>query len=175
LAVAVTIAVGLATWLLLRGGDGDQGTATRRATGTAALSPRLVSPAHLPSYAAAGVSIYWAGRRPGTMLEFSRRASGVFIRYLPNGAEAGEKRARLTVGSYPLRDPLAAVERAGRAKGARLTRLPDGGRMVTDRSRPTNAYFAFPGKPVQVEVYDPRPGRAAKLIRAGEIVPIEKR
>jgi hypothetical protein len=108
------------------------------------------------------------------MLEFSRRPAGIYIRYLPSGAEAGEKRGRLTVGTYPLRDALAAAERSGRARGAKVIRLTGGGIAVTNGARPMNAYFAYPGKPVQVEVYDPRPGRALELIRAGRIVPIAR-
>jgi hypothetical protein len=173
LAVAVSVLVGFASWLLLRGGE-DAPT-DRRAQESAVRAPRLISPTQLPALVAANGAIYWAGRRPGTMLEFSRRPSGIFIRYLPNGAPAGEKHARLTIGTYPLPDALAAVERSGRAKGARLTSLSGGGRLATIRARPTNAYFAYPGKPAQVEVYDPKPGRAAKLIRAGQIVPIEAR
>jgi hypothetical protein len=171
-AVVVALVVGVVAWLLLRGDDEQhpgQGHAART------LSPRLVSPDQLKTYAAAGGPIYWAGTRQGTLLEFSRRPNGAFVRYLPGRAEAGDKRARLTVGTYALRSALAAVSRSGHAKGARLTRLPRGGVAVTNAARPTNAYFAYPGRAVQVEVFDPRPGRALELIRPARIVPLATR
>ena len=172
-AVVVACVVGVVTWLLLRGG-GDEQRPTR-AHAARSLVPRLVSADLLRAYAAAGGPIYWAGTRPGTMLEFSRRPNGAFVRYLPNGAQAGDKRPRLTVATYPLPGALAAVERSGRAKGARIIRLPGGSVAVTNRGRPTNAYVAYPGRAVQVEVFDPRPGRAFALIRAGGVVAIAKR
>ena len=171
--VAVVVAVGVVAWLLLRGGDGGQRSS--RAHSAQSLVPRLVGVEQLRAYASARGPVYWAGMRPRTMLEFSRRPSGTFVRYLPDGAEAGQKRARLTVATYALPDALAAVERSGRAKGARLTRLPGGGVAVTSLATPDNAYVAYPGRPVQVEVFDPRAGRALALVRAGRVVPVATR
>lgn len=167
------IAVALLSWVLLRG---DDEPASGTVAVTAAGSAQVVSAEELRSIGGAEGPIYWAGERPGTRLELSRRAQGeILVRYLPEGAEPGEASGHLTIGTYRLPDALAATARIGRAEGGRLTELRRGGRLATASRQPTNGYLAYPGAPVQVEVYDPRPGRAAALIRAGRVVPAEPR
>jgi hypothetical protein len=41
--------------------------------------------------------------------------------------------------------------------------------LVSNSADAQNAYFAYRGQPLQVEVYDPQPGRAFTLARSGEI------
>lgn len=169
--LAVTLATGFGVWLLARGGDEPE-----RRRGSAGDAARMVSPGELRELAAAEGPVYWAGPDAGATLELSRRGgAGIFVRHLPDGAEPGDRTGHLTIGTYVLRDAVGAIRRSGRAKGARLFRLDRGGLAVTNRNRPANAYFAYPGQPVQVEVYDPEPGRAAELVRAGRIVPVPVR
>ena len=40
------------------------------------------------------------------------------------------------------------------------------------RARPTNVYLAYPGRNIQVEVYDPAAGAARRLVAANHIVPV---
>jgi hypothetical protein len=171
-AVAVGIAVALVSWLLLRGEDDGATTPQAPSPG----GPRIVSAQELETVAAEEGPIYWAGPRTGTQIEFSRRPQGgLLVRYLPPGAEPGDQKGHLTVATYRRPDGPEAVDRLARADGARATELDGGGRAVVNRGQPTNAYVAYRGEPVQIEVYDPEPGRAAALARAGRIVPVELR
>jgi hypothetical protein len=170
-AIAIVLAIAFVAWLLLRGGDDDAPSATRAPA--PAATPRAASTGELRALATREGPIYWAGPDRGGTLELSRpRTGATFVRHLPPGTEAGTRTGVLTVATYELRDAIGAVRRAGRAPGARTFRLPGGGLGVTNRRQPTNAYFAVRGTPVQVEVFDPRPGRAAELVRSGRIVPV---
>jgi hypothetical protein len=64
---------------------------------------------------------------------------------------------------------VSALRRAGRASGAQLIRLPDGVLAYTSRQRPTSAYLARPGWNYEIEVYDPRPGEAMRLVLGGDV------
>ena len=48
---------------------------------------------------------------------------------------------------------------------------PDGG--VAVKGTENNVYLAYRGQDVQVEVYSPTPGEAARLVQQGKIVPVE--
>ena len=43
---------------------------------------------------------------------------------------------------------------------------------MSESARPTNVYFAYPKQPYQVEVFDPKPGRALRLVLAGRVEPV---
>jgi hypothetical protein len=44
---------------------------------------------------------------------------------------------------------------------------------VAVKGTANNVYLAYPGQDVQVEVYSPTPGEAARLVQQGKIVPVE--
>jgi hypothetical protein len=135
---------------------------------------RLVSPGELGEIAAiAGHPVYWAGPRPGAKPALSEDATGnVQVRYLDDASELEEDRGEnLTVGSYPLPDPKAASANLAADPGAIVKRSPDGTELVSTEESPDSVYFADPDNAVQVEVYDPSPGRAMALARSGKIVP----
>jgi hypothetical protein len=119
-----------------------------------------------------GHPVYWVGERPPARLELQREPNGsVFLRYLPPDAQAGERPgAFLTVGTYPVPEAEDAVERGAAEAGAAVERAA-GGVAFESPSR-QNAYLAYPGSDLQIEVYDPRPGRALGLIRAGAVEPV---
>jgi hypothetical protein len=108
--------------------------------------------------------IYWAGGRAGATYGLTRAGNGGFqVRYTATKAGA------LTVGTYPIRDPVSAVRRAALTPGTRLVRLPHGG--VGTLRGTTDLHFAYPGGRVEVELFDPA-GRTIVLVRAGLIRPI---
>ena len=45
----------------------------------------------------------------------------------------------------------------------------DGG---NNRKTPTSVYVAYPGSKVQIEVFDPDPARALRLVTSGHIQPV---
>jgi hypothetical protein len=166
--VAVGLIV-LAFVLAIVGGSGDTG-APVEATG-----PTIASAATLAGAPEeVGHPVYWVGSRPSSQLELQEERDGsVFLRYLPPGAEAGDpNNDLLTVGSYPMADALAATRRAAEAAGAEIRTVRDGGIAFDNPQSRGSVYLAFPGSDVQVEVYDPQPGRAMELIESGAVRPV---
>jgi hypothetical protein len=169
--VAVGLAVAFLVWLFV---SGDDGADTPEASGGPG-SARALSADELA--AAAGSTdrpVYWAGPRAGVRYELTLTPTGrAFVRYLPPGVEAGDPRPDfLTVATYPLADPLAAIRRTASRPGMRSERLPGGGLVVTARGGSTSAFFAEPGSNAQVEVYAPTPGEALGLVLGGVVQPV---
>jgi hypothetical protein len=163
------VLVALVAWLSTRGGDSSAAPEVQ------SLPPRIVSPAELSAASAElGQPIYWAGPIAGKELVLKElgQGRGVQVFYAPDGVAAGEASVKaLTVGSYPLPNPKAALEGyAGRA-GSRILPGSEGREIVTSGQSPTSAYFIDPGDEVQVEVYDPSPARATGLARSGRVQP----
>lgn len=121
-----------------------------------------------------GHVVYWAGERPPDRIELKREPNGeVFLRYLPPGAALGaEPAGYLTVGTYPVTDAVAATRRFARDAGAEEIAGPEGSVIVPNPESTGSVYLAYPGSDLQIEVFDPRPGRALALIRAGEVEPV---
>jgi hypothetical protein len=124
--------------------------------------------------ASAGHPVYWAGERSPEQLEVREEAEGsVYLRYLPPGTEAGDpEQSFLTVGSYPVSDAVAALERSAADSGTEVEAGPGDAVVLPNPNSRGSVYFAYPGTDVQIEVYDPRPGRSLQLIRSGAIVPV---
>jgi hypothetical protein len=162
----VAIAVALFAWLATREG-GEDSTASE-------AESRIVSEAELSETAAIlGQPVYWAGPVLGTELELSELGAerGVQVRYLPQGSEAGSAENVLTIGSYPLADPAAALESVAERPGAIVRHTSDGREVVSNERQPTSVYFSSPDNSVQVEVYDPSARRAMALALSGKVEP----
>lgn len=167
---SLAIVVGLVAWLATRNDDqGDKGAAA------AAPSVTIVSSTGLAAVAAKlGQPVYWAGSRPGTELELEELPEGgARVVYLPAGEKAGaDSAAALTIGSYPLADPEAALREFAARPGAIVRHSEDGTEVVSSQEQPTSVYFVGPDKAVQVEVYDSSPRRAMSLALSGRVRPI---
>jgi hypothetical protein len=123
--------------------------------------------------ASIGHSVYWIGPQAGTTYELTETGDGkVYIRYLPRGTKVGEPEPHTTVGTYPLRNPVAAVRAIARDTGGRTFSTTRGGVAAVDASHPTSVYVAFPGSNYQVEVFDPSAARARRLVESGLVVPV---
>jgi hypothetical protein len=167
--VALAAVVALVAWLQTRDSGGSAEPAPPEA-----VASRIVTRAGLGEAAATlGRPIYWAGPLAGKRLELKELGEGgVQVVYLPEAAEAGAGSASsLTVGSYPLPDPSAALEDVARQPGAVVRHAGDGREVVTSAQSPTSVYFASPDNSVQVEVYDPSPKRAMSLALSGRVRP----
>jgi hypothetical protein len=168
--VGLGVAVALIAWLATRGsGEGERSSTTQ--------APRIVSEGELAEAAAElGQPIYWAGPLAGRELELRElgEGQGVQVAYLPEGAAVGEgPTSSLTVGSYPVDDPGAAVEGYARRAGSRTLHGDGGLEVVVSGDAPDSVYFAAPDNSVQVEVYDPSPKRALTLALSGGVKPAE--
>ena len=169
--VLIALLAALLIWQIVGGGEGDD---SGDAGGGTAETPRIVGAPELAELAASsGRPLYWAGPRPGAELEYSEADGGrAYVRYLTGGAEAGDPSAAyLTVATYPLPDPVAAL-RANAKRTATELREARGGALVwVDPSRPSSVYLAEAGSDYQVEVYDPDPARALDVALSGDIRP----
>lgn len=169
-AVASVALVAVALILALTGG-GD-GSA---ATGALDETPRFVSPADLKSLEGSqGHPIYWAGEQPPDRLELKQEVDGsIYLRYLPPGSAAADPRVTfLTVGTYPVVDAQAAVRRAAAQAGVKVENVASGGIVLPNPASEGSVYLAYPDSDLELEVYDPAPGRAMELIRSGAIRPV---
>jgi hypothetical protein len=169
-AVLLGIAIAaLVVWLALLRPDDKAGAAApgggpvaSSEVDLAALSTRLGQP------------VYWAGPRAGTRLEATLTTNEyAYVRYLSADAPVGDSSPRfLTVATYPAVNALANLRSYARHEHASTARIPDGGLAVPVPSSPSSVYFARPDQDFQVEVYDPQPGEALRLIRSGAIKPV---
>jgi hypothetical protein len=111
-----------------------------------------------------GHPLYWLGHLPRTKLELTETNDGrIYVRYLPLTASAGDPRAHLTVGTYPVPDALAAAQAVAQRPGAREVKLGGGALAVVDPAHRSSVYVGFPQSRYQVEVFDPNPARARRL------------
>ena len=169
LRVGALLALGLATflvgWLFLGGDDKPSQPQTGASSATQAELREFAASASHP--------VYWAGPRPGQTYELTKTSDKrVYVRYLPEGAKAGDPRPQfLTIGTYPRASAYAELKRASRAEGAIARKLPQGGLAVLSKGS-SSVYFGYPDAAYQVEVYAPSPGTARNLVVAGQIVPV---
>src|ERR1044072_8008244 len=171
--VALALLVGVIAWVASKGDDGEATPAPSNAA--AGVEAKIVSVEELEEFAGeAGHEVYWAGPLPGTGVEVGESAAGnVQIRYLDEGTAAGEgSEAVLTVGSYPLADPSAALEGFAKRKGSLVRKSPNGREVVTSVEKPTSVYFTGESGEVQVEVYAPSYKRAMGLALSDQVRPV---
>jgi hypothetical protein len=169
--IGVAVVAAIAQFLLIGCGDSEGGSNRSKQAPPAARGPVAVTLGSLRALAdSVGHPIYWAGQRHGGY-ELTVDANGnIFIRYLEGKVTAGSRRqTSLTVGTYPYAGAYGTLQRAARAPGARAARTPDGGLVVASANSPDNAHIAYPGADIQIEVYDPKAGRAFELATAGAI------
>jgi len=136
-------------------------------SGTAA--PTLMSQSQLSSLqASAGHSLYWAGAQDLSDYEVTITGRDVAVRYLPTGSAAGAATNYLTVTTRPVMDAYASLT-AQKHLGSRAQSLPGGALLVAPPDKPFAVVFGFPGHDLLMEVYDPVPGEAWRLVTSGQI------
>lgn len=170
-AAVVSLLVGLLLGALLFGGDGDEGDDVVAAS--APTETQILAPEELAAEAIAlGRPVYWAGPQEDAAIELTRTEEGnTSIRYIPEGDDGGGDPADyLTVVTYPYPDAYEALNQQAETTDVLSRDLPKGGFAISPPDPPVNAYLAYKGEDYQVEVYDPSPGRALKLVVDGAIV-----
>jgi hypothetical protein len=153
------------------GGSKDDSNAQLGSDGAEIVSASALRAA----FAEEATPIYWAGERRGTKLELSQPSDDrTYVRYLTDDAEAGDRRADfLTVGTYAQPKAVAALRRQGKQPGGAVSLAPGNATVYFDRINPRSVYLAYPGVPVQIEVYDPSFKRALQLVNSGQIVAVD--
>lgn len=171
MALLVALLAGLLVWQLLGGGDDDGAETSEEAPG----APRVVSVEELREAAGSSqIPVYWIGPQDGAELELSEVGEArVFVRYLTDGAEAGDpKPAFLAIGAYRLPNAVAALKANAKRTGAELRKAPRGAFAWQDPDSPTSVYVARPGEAFQIEVYDPDPKRALSTALSPRLRPV---
>jgi hypothetical protein len=151
--------------LAIVGGSGGDGLPTD-------TSPHLVDAADLTSLESElEHTLYWVGERPPARFELTEEAeASVYLRYLPPGVAAGDRPADfLTVGTYPVPEAQAAIRRTAAQVGTPVGHLASGGIVLANPESEGSVYLAYPASDLEIEVYDPQPGRAMRLIRSGAV------
>ena len=168
--VALSLAAAYVVWVVaVRPVDADAPRAP------AAVPGLRLSESSLKALAASlGRPVFWAGRRPRTSYEVVRASRGeLYVRYLPRARRARQDgRAVLTIATYPQPNALARLRAEARQRGLTTVRLRGGGLAVFDPRVPTNVYLARPRSGFQIEVYDPSPGIARRLVVSGRVTPL---
>jgi len=168
----ISLALAAVAAVVLLASCGDSSTTSTEATTSSNAITVVPQSGLLGAMKGVGYPVYWAGPRLGIEYEVSRQEDRVFVRYLPKGEEAESERKLLTVGSYKDSKALAGIRESGQKPGAILVQIDGGGTAYAEGVDATSAYMAFPGVNTQVEVFDPKPGEALRLIRSGAIVPV---
>ena len=115
--------------------------------------------------------VYWAGAKSGNTYELTQTSTGqIFVRYLPKGVAVGSSTPYLTVATYPFQGAYAAILALTRQKGAHKLTLKGGGIGLVDSEDPKSIHIAYPSVNYQIEVFDPSPAAARKLVTSGRIV-----
>jgi hypothetical protein len=163
--LSVALIAAVAVWVLR---DDDSSPAVDE--------PTAMSASEISDFAAEqDAPVYWLGERSNADYELTDSGSGrIYIRYLTDGADAGDERAKfITVATYPSKDGVAALQKAAREEnGAKLGKTDDGAVLLIDPASPNNAHLAYRGANLQIEIYSPVPGEALRLAARGDVEPV---
>ncbi|HZO58159.1 MAG TPA: hypothetical protein VFB51_00565 [Solirubrobacterales bacterium] len=167
-AVAAVLAAAVGAFMVLGGDDAGRPASD----GPVSTAVSVAALRALPEQT--GHPVYWAGPRAGHTYELTRPTDGsVYVRYLPPGVRVGDRRPDFTtIGTYPRRGAGRDLRRLGRQPGAVTIPLGEGVIAVYTRAQPRSVYLGFPGRDLQVEVYDPSPREARRLARSGRVRPV---
>jgi hypothetical protein len=172
-AVAVGAAAAFISWAVLGSRDGVSSSA-ETTPGTETSGPVALSTSGLGTLAGAiGQPIYWLGPAPNGLYELTQSGGArIYVRYLPKGVDAGDRRPFRTVGTYPLENAYAITEATSKNQGSVPIPVGDGAAAFYGTNAPSSAYIAFRGSGYQIEVFDPTPGAAAKLVQSGAVTAV---
>ena len=132
--------------------------------------PTAVSAGDLRDYATGSRPVYWIGPAENGTLEVTHTPRGIYVRYLPEGVELGDRSPRYTtIATYPMRRAYRSMQSSAGSAGFGSARLDGGGLAVWRKTPGTSVYIAYPHRPYLIEVYDPSPRRARSLALSGVV------
>ena len=123
---------------------------------------------------ALGKQVFWAGDEAGDTYVLQTFANGqATVRYVPKGSDPVAPGAvyRL-MGSYPIKGAFDVTKSAANGADTVLVTNADGAIVLYNKNKMKNAYIAFPNVDVQIEIFDPTPGKALELATSGAITSI---
>lgn len=135
--------------------------------------PTEASVSDLRELAAPARPVYWIGPPASGRLEVTQTSrEALYVRYLPEGVELGDRRPKYTtIATYSSANAYAELLGSQRSRGMKSERVPGGGLAVW-RTRPgTSVYVAYPRVKYLVEVFDPSPVRA-RALALGSLQPV---
>jgi hypothetical protein len=164
--LVIALVAGVVVWLVV--GKSDNSSKSRNA-GKGVVSEQDLQ----KMITAIGEPIFWAGPEQGVHYGVERRSNGqVYVRYLTAQMKA-DTTATLTVGTYPKKNAYSGTVALGKKSGWEQLATGTGGvAAFTSSAHPKSVYLAQPGLDYQIEVFDPTPGRAAALVKAGRILKV---
>jgi len=111
------------------------------------------------------ITAYWAGPRPGYLYSINTTAKDrVFLQYIQADKNSSNVVANSRViATYFVKDGFARTVAAATRPGNTGFRNPNGSVVFYSKNRNTDIYLAFPGKEVQIEIFDPLAGQALSL------------
>jgi hypothetical protein len=166
--VAAAITIAIVGLVALTGGEDDEAGSTAQTVNP----PDPIPASELASLSESlGAPVYWAGPQGAEEFYLARQGEDRIVVSYPARPGADPSQGTLTVATYRLDDAEQAIRRAAEGETARLHSI-EGGIAVSDDARPTNVYFAYTDEPYQIEVFDPKPGRALELVLGGEVKPV---
>jgi hypothetical protein len=159
--LVLAVIVGAVIWPAVRGGGSPTTTSVVSEKGLQKLVANLGQP------------VYWVGPQTGVRYELDHRSNGqILVRYLSGTEKPGAAEA-LAVGTYPMTNAYGTTVALGKKKGWQKLDTGTGGvTAFINTVRPYSTFFALPGVDYQVEVYDPKPGFAAEIVKEGRAVQV---
>jgi hypothetical protein len=167
LAIVAAIVVG---WLVFR--DDGSSSPTNGPVVAARIAPVALNVSGLRTLlGSVKQPVYWIGPKQNVLYELTRTTNGnVYIRYLPADVKAGaEEGKHLIVATYPFPGAFEALKKVA---GARAVDVPGGGIASVSANR-KSVNIAYPTVAYQLEVFDPKPGRALEIATAGQLRPVK--
>jgi hypothetical protein len=164
--IVIAIVIGAVLWLVLREGSSSS-SASPVPKGSKALP---ISVKGLKTIAALGIRIYWVGERPGLTYELTKTADNrIFIRYLPGDVPVGSDQEYLTIATYPVKNAFGVTGKLAGKSGSVRIGIGKGGVAFYSRDTPTNVFLAHRGSDYQIEVYDPSPAQAQRIVLSDQV------
>ena len=166
--LGLAVVAGALVWLV--GSRGNSSSTSSRA------STKILSQEELSTLAgSANQPVFWVGSEQGARYAFERRSNGdIFVRYI-SGQMKSSTLSALAVGTYPMRNAYAVTLALGKRSGWTQVATGAGGvNAFVHKTYPKSVYLALPGLDYQIEVYDPKPGRAAALVRSGPVIEVQQ-
>jgi hypothetical protein len=111
------------------------------------------------------ITAYWAGPRPGYLYSIDATAKDrIYLQYIQANKNSSNVIANSRViATYFTKDGFARTVAAATRPGNTGFRNPNGSVVFYSKNRNTDIYLAFPGKEVQIEIFDPLAGQALSL------------